>query len=158
MFDIMTMAENIKTYRNKRGLNQYEFAEKLGISPQAVSKWECGLSCPSVENLCVISEILDVSIDTLIGENSDSEKMMIGIDGGGTKTEFVLFSESGRILNRIVLDGCNPNTVGMEEAMNILQLGIDTLMKIKGKISGIFVGAAGLDSGNNTSKIKKMLK
>lgn len=33
MFDIMTMAENIKTYRNKRGLNQYEFAEKLGISP-----------------------------------------------------------------------------------------------------------------------------
>lgn len=158
MFDIMTMAENIKTYRNKRGLNQYEFAEKLGISPQAVSKWECGQSCPSIENLCVISEILDVSIDTLIGENSDSEKMMIGIDGGGTKTEFVLFSESGRILNRIVLDGCNPNTVGMEEAMNILQLGIDTLMKIKGKISGIFVGAAGLDSGNNTSKIKKMLK
>ena len=44
MFDIMTMAENIKTYRNKRGLNQYEFAEKLGISPQAVSKWECGVS------------------------------------------------------------------------------------------------------------------
>ena len=158
MFDIMTMAENIKTYRNKRGLNQYEFAEKLGISPQAVSKWECGQSCPSIENLCVISEILDVSIDTLIGENSDSEKMMIGIDGGGTKTEFVLFSESGRILKRIILDGCNPNTVGMEEAMNILQLGIDTLMKIKGKISGIFVGAAGLDSGNNTSKIKKMLK
>ena len=36
VFDIMTMAENIKTYRNKRGLNQYEFAEKLGISPQAV--------------------------------------------------------------------------------------------------------------------------
>lgn len=34
VFDIMTMAENIKTYRNKRGLNQYEFAEKLGISPQ----------------------------------------------------------------------------------------------------------------------------
>lgn len=158
VFDIMTMAENIKTYRNKRGLNQYEFAEKLGISPQAVSKWECGQSCPSIENLCVISEILDVSIDTLIGENSDSEKMMIGIDGGGTKTEFVLFSESGRILKRIILDGCNPNTVGMEEAMNILQLGIDTLMKIKGKISGIFVGAAGLDSGNNTSKIKKMLK
>lgn len=105
------------------------------------------------KSLCDLRD-LDVSIDTLIGENSDSEKMMIGIDGGGTKTEFVLFSESGRILNRIVLDGCNPNTVGMEEAMNILQLGIDTLMKIKGKISGIFVGAAGLDSGNNTSKIK----
>ena len=74
MFDIMTMAENIKTYRNKRGLNQYEFAEKLGISPQAVSKWECGQSCPSIENLCVISEILDVSIDTLIGEDDDRNR------------------------------------------------------------------------------------
>ena len=158
MFDIMTMAENIKAYRNNKGLNQYEFAEKLGISPQAVSKWECGQSCPSIENLCMISEIFGISIDTLLSGSGDSEKMMIGIDGGGTKTEFVLFSESGRVLNRIVLGGSNPNTVGMENAINILQLGIDTLLRIKGKISGIFVGAAGLDSGNNTSKIKKMLK
>ena len=44
VFDIMTMAENIKAYRNNKGLNQYEFAEKLGISPQAISKWECGVS------------------------------------------------------------------------------------------------------------------
>ena len=158
MFDIMTMAENIKAYRNNKGLNQYEFAEKLGISPQAVSKWECGQSCPSIENLCMISEIFGISIDTLLSGSGDSEKMMIGIDGGGTKTEFVLFSESGRVLNRIVLGGSNPNTVGMENAINILQLGIDTLLRIKGKISGIFVGAAGLDSGNNTSKIKKLLK
>ena len=158
MFDIMTMAEYIKAYRNNKGLNQYEFAEKLGISPQAVSKWECGQSCPSIENLCMILEIFGISIDTLLSGSGDSEKMMIGIDGGGTKTEFVLFSESGRVLNRIVLGGSNPNTVGMENAINILQLGIDTLLRIKGKISGIFVGAAGLDSGNNTSKIKKMLK
>lgn len=154
----MTMAENIKEYRNKKGLSQSEFAEKLGISPQAVSKWECGQACPSIENLCVISELLDVSIDVLIGENDESEKMMIGIDGGGTKTEFVLFSESGRILHRIILDGCNPNTVGAERAMDILKLGIDTLMKISGKICGIFVGAAGLDSGNNTARINDMLK
>lgn len=88
MFDIMSVAENIKEYRNKRGLNQYEFAEKLGISPQAVSKWECGQSCPSIENLCMISEILDVSIDELVGGRKDYEQTMIGIDGGGTKTEF----------------------------------------------------------------------
>ena len=42
MFDIMALAENIKTYRNEKGWNQYEFAERLSISPQAVSKWECG--------------------------------------------------------------------------------------------------------------------
>ena len=46
-----------------------------------------------------------ISIDTLLSGSGDSEKMMIGIDGGGTQTEFVLFSESGRVLNRIVLGG-----------------------------------------------------
>lgn len=44
MFDMMRMAENIRMYRIRKGLNQYEFAEKLSISPQAVSKWECGVS------------------------------------------------------------------------------------------------------------------
>ena len=93
----MILAEKITEERKKNGWSQEEMAEKLSVSRQAVSKWECGQSCPSIENLCVISEILDVSIDTLIGENSDSEKMMIGFDGGGTKTEFVLFSECGRM-------------------------------------------------------------
>ena len=94
MFDIMTMAENIKAYRNNKGLNQYEFAEKLGISPQAVSKWECGQSCPSIENLCMISEIFGISIDTLLSGSGDSEKMMIGIDGGGTKQSLYYFQRA----------------------------------------------------------------
>lgn len=158
MFDIVAMAENIKEYRNRIGLSQYEFAERLDVSPQAVSKWECGQSCPSVENLCAISELLDVSVDELIGGKNNRERMMIGIDGGGTRTEFVLFSENGRILNRIVLGDCNPNTVGIENAMDILKLGIDTLLKIEGKVCGIFLGAAGLDSGNNTAQIMTRLK
>ena len=158
MFDIMSVAENIKEYRNKRGLNQYEFAEKLGISPQAVSKWECGQSCPSIENLCTISEILDVSIDELVGGRKDYERTMIGIDGGGTKTEFVLFMESGRIINRIILGGCNPNTVGLQNSLEILKVGIDTLLKIETRVCGIFIGAAGLDSGNNTEQIRSRLR
>lgn len=158
MFDIMALAENIKTYRNEKGWNQYEFAERLSISPQAVSKWECGQACPSIENLCTIAELLDVSVDVLIGQKETKERMMIGVDGGGTKTEFVLFSESGKVYHRITLDGCNPNTVGMDTAMNVLCTGIDTLSKMTGKIQGIFIGAAGLDSGNNTSQIHRKLK
>ena len=158
MFDMMRMAENIRMYRIRKGLNQYEFAEKLSISPQAVSKWECGQSCPSIEKLCMISEILNVSLDTLLGEADESERVMIGLDGSGIKTEFVLFAETGRILDRIELTGCNPNTVGMDKAIQVLELGIDTLMKIRSRISGIFIGAAGMDSGNNTSRMKKLLR
>ncbi len=158
MFSIMTMAENIKNCRNEKGWNQYEFAEKLSVSSQAVSKWECGQTCPSIENLCAIAEILGVSVDELIGQAEDRERMLIGIDGSGNKTEFVLFSESGKIHHRLLLEGCNPNTLGMENAINTLETGIDTLNKMTGRIYGIFVGAAGLDSGNNTARIKKMLQ
>lgn len=157
MFDINVVAENIREYRNKKGFSQYEFAEKLEISPQAVSKWECGQSCPTIENFYAMSELLDVSVDELIGNNKNYERMMIGVDGGGTKTEFVLFTESGKIKNRVVLSGCNPNTVGLQNAIEILKVGIDTLLKISGRVCGIFIGAAGLDSGNNTEQIKKRL-
>jgi len=120
MFDIMTMAENIKTYRNKRGLNQYEFAEKLGISPQAVSKWECGQSCPSIENLCVISEILDVSIDTLIGENSDS---------GVWKTNIF-----GKSVGELMEDGIRSKIMQMDDECQLkLQ---DTMQKIVNDSNG----------------------
>lgn len=83
---------------------------------------------------------------------------MIGIDGGGTKTEFILFSKSGRIINRVVLGGSNPNTVGIQNAIEVLKTGIDVLLKVGEKVYGIFAGVSGLDSGNNTEQIKESLK
>ena len=92
-FDINILAANIKKYRVECNIKQYTLAERLNISPQSVSKWEQGLSIPNIENLCMLSEIFSVSVDDLLGKKTDSERKMIGIDGGGTKTEFVLFSE-----------------------------------------------------------------
>ena len=63
--------------------------------------------------------------------NSASEKIMIGIDGGGTKTQFLLFTENGIILDNIKLDACNPNAVGVVNCINVLAQGIDILMSIK---------------------------
>ena len=158
MYDEKRMAANIRKYRIQKGLSQNEFALRLGISPQSVSKWECGLSCPNIENLCLIAELLDISIDGLIYGERDDARTMIGIDGGGTKTEFILFSERGRILNRMLLEGCNPNTVGVQKTVEILSRGIDTFLKLDQSICGIFVGASGLDSGDNTMQVQNMLR
>lgn len=158
MYDEKRMAANIRKYRIQKGLNQNEFAVRLGISPQSVSKWECGLSCPNIENLCLIAEMLDVSMDSLIYGERDVTRTMIGIDGGGTKTELVLFSERGQILNRMLLEGCNPNTVGIPKTAEILSRGIDTFLKLNQRICGIFVGASGLDSGDNTMQVQNILK
>lgn len=157
MFDIHTLSNNIKKYRKLKGLTQNELAEKLLISPQSVSKWECGLSVPDISNLCKISNILEISLDLLLGNAFASEKAMIAIDGGGNHTEFILFNEKGKLLSRVVLTGCNPNYVSINNCCAILKHGIDTLMGITNKISGIFIGASGFDCGNNSKIIKDEL-
>ncbi len=53
--------------RKKNHLSQEELAEKLGVSRQAVSKWECGESLPDTDNLITISRLYGVSLDELVG-------------------------------------------------------------------------------------------
>lgn len=70
----MTNAELLgnKLYelRKKHHLSQEELAEKLGVSRQAVSKWECGESLPDTDNLITISKLYGVSLDELVGNKS----------------------------------------------------------------------------------------
>ena len=58
--------------RKQARYSQEELAEKLNVSRQAVSKWECGDSLPDTENLIALSKLYDVSLDALIG-NSPSK-------------------------------------------------------------------------------------
>lgn len=53
--------------RKQAGLSQEAFAEKLGVSRQAVSKWECGASLPDTDNLITIANLYNISLDELIG-------------------------------------------------------------------------------------------
>lgn len=159
MFKPETLAKNIKLCRRKLGLTQSELAEKLYISSQAISKWEAGQSVPDLGNLCLLAEIFGTSIDNLTGNNSTATdgKAFIGIDGGATKTEFVLFTDSGNILKRIKLDGSNPNVSGFNTAAQILTDGINSLLTVRQDISGVFAGIAGCSSGNNGEKMKSAL-
>lgn len=67
--------------RKQAGLSQEAFAEKLGVSRQAVSKWECGASLPDTDNLITIANLYNISLDELIGrpapnkaEEADTEE------------------------------------------------------------------------------------
>lgn len=157
ILDIYSLARNIKKYRTLQGLKQYELAEKLNVSSQAISKWETGSSVPDVENICMLSRIFGVSIDELLNNKYQKDKFMIAVDGGGTKTEFVLFTEKGSIKQRMLLDGCNPNICGIDKTCEILRLGIDSLKLPDNKIFGIYCGLAGFSSGNNGVKIGNFL-
>ncbi len=60
--------ENIKNLRKQKGLSQEEFAIKLNVVRQTVSKWERGLSVPDSDMLLSISEVLQTPVSVLLGE------------------------------------------------------------------------------------------
>lgn len=63
----MTLCKNICAQRKAAGMTQDALAVKLGVTYQAVSKWENGLSCPDVQLLPQIADIFGISIDALFG-------------------------------------------------------------------------------------------
>lgn len=66
-----TLGTRIAEQRRKRDLTQDQLAEKMGVSPQAVSKWENDLSCPDISLLPSLADLFGISIDELLrGESS----------------------------------------------------------------------------------------
>ena len=65
------IANRLYNLRKKHGYSQEELAEKIGVSRQAVSKWERSESSPDTDNLIALSKIYGVSIDTMLNEEAD---------------------------------------------------------------------------------------
>lgn len=68
----MTLGETIRTLRKNAGLSQEALAEKLGVSRQAVSKWENDNGMPETEKLITMAKLFDTSLDNLIGEEKSA--------------------------------------------------------------------------------------
>ncbi|MBW9158740.1 helix-turn-helix domain-containing protein [Clostridium tagluense] len=70
----MGFADNLKSIRKERNISQEGLAEIIGVSRQAVSKWEQGSGYPEMEKLLVLSKELNVSLDYLmLGEIKSTE-------------------------------------------------------------------------------------
>lgn len=82
MLDKENLGRRIAFYRKEKGLTQKDLANYLNISYQAVSKWEAGKSLPTVEMLYEISNLLNVTIDTLINENAWKNRSITYLDSG----------------------------------------------------------------------------
>ena len=70
---MLLIGERLQEYRKNAGLSQEEFAEKIGVSRQAVSKWELDKAYPDLDRLVCICGILNVRIDELIYGKQESE-------------------------------------------------------------------------------------
>ena len=68
MLNTEEFGRRLATLRQQSGKKQREVADELGVTPQAVSKWERGLSCPDILMLDELSSSLGVSIAALFNE------------------------------------------------------------------------------------------
>lgn len=71
----MNLGNNISEKRKAKGMTQEELAANLGVSPQAVSKWENNLSCPDISLLPAIAKIFGMSVDELLGAAPATENI-----------------------------------------------------------------------------------
>lgn len=69
----MELGRQIKKYRNEQSLSQEELADKVFVSRQTVSNWENDKNYPDIKSLLLLSEVFDVSLDSLV--KGDIEKM-----------------------------------------------------------------------------------
>ena len=66
----MNFSEKLKEIRKNEGLSQEQLAEKIGVSRQAITKWETGKGLPDVENMVIIAEIFKTTLDELLRDSA----------------------------------------------------------------------------------------
>ena len=62
----MTIADRIQSLRKAKGMSQEELADRVGVSRQAVSKWESEQATPDLDKVVIMSEIFEVTTDYLL--------------------------------------------------------------------------------------------
>lgn len=158
MFESEVLIRNIKKLRESKGISQKELAERLFISGQAISKWERGLAVPDIEKICMLAEIFGVSVDSMLGYSNERKPLMVAVDGGGTKAEYIVFDKNGKIYERLVTEGSNPNFYGRDKVCEKLKENINMLMNVRSNIQGVYIGSAGFLTGDNGEYIKSYLR
>ncbi len=114
-----TLGKRIAALRREKGLKQDELAEKLGISAQAVSKWENDLTCPDISLLPSLAKILGVSVDELLSGKEEATPTVRILPESERKN-------IGDMMLRIVIKSPDGDNVRINIPLALLQVAIDT--------------------------------
>ncbi len=95
----MILADKIIQERKKNGWSQEELADKLGVTRQAVSKWEGAQSTPDLQRLLEMSKLFGVTVDYLIKDEMDAEEYAPDVEDTNTNVRRVTMSEANEFLS-----------------------------------------------------------
>ena len=150
-------SERLRARRKELRLTQRELAQRISYSEKSISKWESGGAIAPAALLPRLADTLQCSIEELL-RTDDEPNYFLGIDGGGTKTDFLLCGKNGKQLALVTLGACNPNDVGFETTKQVLRNGI---LQVCGSIPlrkiAVFAGLAGGITGHYQGLIHSFL-
>lgn len=121
----MKLSDNIKKFRQRKKLTQEELANILGVSAQAVSKWETSDTYPDGSLLLPLADALDISLDSLFGNEkiyTDDlyDRLRRTYDGLNNKEEINKTYELGIMLENAIFGCDDPNYFyGSESVINV---------------------------------------
>lgn len=118
-----TMGNRIGMLRRKKELKQDQLAEMLGVSPQAVSKWENDQTCPDISLLPKLAKILGVTLDELLTGSSPEEAAVKLLPQEQRK-------EIKDMMLRITVDSQAGDKVRVNLPMALVQAGLDMGMQM----------------------------
>ena len=113
----MDFGDKLKQYRLKEGLSQEQLAEKIGVSRQAITKWETKRGLPDVENMIILAELFKLTLDELVLEEvrKQEEKSVV------FESETVYDVDTGKHFD-INLGGARKITIktGVDEKIHVV--------------------------------------
>lgn len=155
----VAFGSNLKKLRKKHGLTRTQLAQQISYSEKTIEKWEMSGSVPPVATVCALAQFFQVSVDTLLYSDEVCIRYLLGIDGGGTKTEFLLTDLEGNQLSRLILGASNPVDIGIENTKKVLEEGITQVCRnVDLREVSVYAGLAGGITGNNQATIGEFLR
>lgn len=133
----MNIGNNIAVLRKKKGITQEELANELGVSAQAVSKWENNSSCPDVSLLTKIADYFGVSVDDLLRAQEDDI-----VDLAEEKEDNVKPDDKKNIVIKIMQQNGKENVIKVPFKFVKLGLNIGTMFGLDKDISSKIVTLA----------------
>lgn len=141
-------ADKLRSLRKQRGLRQNDVANAVGYSEKSVSKWESGKVLPPVNALLALCDVFGVELADLLDIKHETS-YFLGIDGGATKTDFVLANANGDIIRKKRLGSTNAFDIGLNAAKALLTEGINDICRgISIRKISMYAGLSGGTSGN----------
>ena len=129
-------ADNLLNLRKRYSMTQEDLAEKLGVSRQAVAKWESGESVPDLEKSRLIAEVFGVTLDDLVNFNPEGNfgldtppkgKHLFGIVTMGEKGQIVIPARARKVFginpgDRMIVLGDEGSGIALMKSSDFLKM------------------------------------